>query len=314
MKSLLRRFGRELALLGVLAALMAAMACASEHFLKRDNLLELTRHLAETGIVACGMTLVIMTGGIDLSVGSALGLAGVAMGYAWQLWGLGPAIAAVVAVGFLGGALNGALITRAGLPPLVVTLATMALFRGGAMIISRAQPVSDFPAWFEWFGQGSVADAPVQLWVWLAVVVATAIVVARTPVGRAAAAIGDNERAATFAAVSVRRVKFWLYTATGLLSALVAVIYTSRFATAKADAGEGFELQVITAVVLGGTPITGGRGAVVGTFFGVLILGVVRNGLTLAGARSVSQEILLGVILILTAIVNQIVSRRSSGA
>jgi len=314
MKRLLRRHIRELALLAVLIALMGFMASRSEHFLTWDNLFELSRHLAEAGIIACGMTLIIMTGGIDLSVGSLLGLAGIAMGYAWKLWGTGAAFGAVLAVGVLGGALNGLLITRAKLPPLVVTLATMALFRGGAMIISRAEPVSDFPAFFEWLGQGDVAGVPTQLLLWLAATASAALVVVRTPVGRYAAAIGDNERAARFAALPVQSVKLGLYTGTGVLCALAAVVYTSRFATAKADAGMGMELQVITAVVVGGTPITGGRGTVLGSFLGVILLGVVRNGLNLAGATSVVQEIILGAILIVTAIVNQLVAGRLSRA
>jgi len=133
-------------------------------------------------------------------------------------------------------------------------------------------------------------------------------------VGRYAAAIGDNERAARFAALPVPCVKLWLYTAMGALAALAAVVYTSRFATAKADAGAGMELQVITAVVVGGTPITGGRGTVLGSFLGVVLLGVVRNGLTLGGATSVVQEIILGTILIVTAMVNQFVAGRLARA
>ena len=314
MKRLLRRHVRVLALLAVLIVLMGFMASRSEHFLTWDNLSELSRHLAEAGILACGMTLIIMTGGIDLSVGSLLGLAGIAMGYAWKLWGTGAAFGVVLAVGVLGGALNGLLITRAKLPPLVVTLATMALFRGGAMIISRAEPVSNFPAFFEWFGQGNVAGVPTQLLLWLVIAAVAALAVVRTPVGRYAAAIGDNERAARFAALPVESVKLWLYTAMGALCALAAVVYTSRFATAKADAGMGLELQVITAVVVGGTPITGGRGTVAGTLLGVILLGVVRNGLSLAGATSVVQEIILGAILIVTAIMNQLVAGRLSRA
>ncbi len=314
MKRLLRRHIRELVLLAALLALMGFMASRSEHFLTLDNLFELSRHLAEAGMLACGMTLIIMTGGIDLSVGSLLGLAGIAMGYAWTLWGAGAAFGVVLAVGFLGGALNGLLITRAKLPPLVVTLATMALFRGGAMIISRAEPVSDFPAFFTWFGQGDVAGVPTQLVLWLAIAAAAALAVARTPVGRYAAAIGDNERAARFAALPVESVKLWLYTVMGVLCAVAGVVYTSRFATAKADAGTGMELQAITAVVIGGTPITGGRGTVVGSFLGVLLLGVVRNGLSLAHATAVAQEIILGGILIVTAIANQFVAGRVSRA
>ena len=172
------------------------MALLSEHFLSAANLLGMTRHLAEVGIIACGMTLIILTGGIDLSVGSLLALCSIVLGYAWRDWGLGPlaAVGLALAVGAAGGALNGALVTRGRFPPLVATLGTMALFRGVALRISEAQPVSGFPAAFEWLGQGHVGPVPVQTLIWAAVALATGVIVARTPFGRFARAIGDNER------------------------------------------------------------------------------------------------------------------------
>jgi rhamnose transport system permease protein len=300
-----RVFRREMGLLGVLVLLAAAMALLSPIFWDPENLLGLSRHLTEKGIIACGMTLIIMTGGIDLSVGSLLALVGIAMGYTWQSWGSLPALGMGLGVGLAGGALNGFLITGWNLPPLVVTLATMALFRGIAMIISRAQPVSDFPEAFAQLGQGYLGPIPVQLFIWILVVAITLLVKARTPVGRYATAIGDSERAAFFAALPLRRIKLWLYSALGLLTALGAVIYTSRVSTAKADAGQGWELEVITAVVLGGTQISGGCGTVLGTFLGVLILGVIRNGLTLAGVSEEWQYMITGSLLIATAIANE---------
>ena len=245
-------------------------------------------------------------------MGSILGLSGIVLGYSWQQFGPGAALPAAVLTGLLCGALNGFLITRWTLPPLVVTLATMSLFRGGAMVISQAKPVSDFPEWFSAFGQVPFAQVPKQLLVWFGLVAAFAVAAERTPLGRYAAAIGDRERAATFAALPVNRVKFMLYTVTGLLSALGAVIFTSRVSTAKADAGMGLEMEAITAVVLGGTAITGGRGTVVGTFIGVVILGFLRNGLTLAGIGSVWQQMIAGGILIATAILNQWLIERAS--
>jgi ribose/xylose/arabinose/galactoside ABC-type transport system permease subunit len=274
-------------------------------FWEPENLLGLSRHLTEKGIIACGMTLVIMTGGIDLSVGSLLALVGIVLGYTWQSWGILPALGIGLGVGVAGGALNGLLITGWNLPPLVVTLATMALFRGIAMVISRAQPVSSFPEAFAQVGQGYLGPIPVQLFVWVFVVAITFVVKERTPVGRYATAIGDSERAALFAVLPLRRVKLWLYSAVGLLTALGAIIYTSRVSTAKADAGQGWELEVITAVVLGGTQISGGRGTVLGTFLGGLILGVVRNGLTLAGVSEEWQYIVTGSLLITTAVANE---------
>jgi rhamnose transport system permease protein len=281
-------------------------------FWDAENLLGFPRHLAEKGIMACGMTLIIMTGGIDLSVGSLVGLAGIALGYTWLSWGLLPGFSMALLVGSMGGLINGLLITRWALPPLVVTLATMALYRGVAMIISRAQPVSNFPQAFGWWGQGYLGPIPAQFLVWALTVVLFFLIVERTPVGRYATAIGDNERAALFAALPVRRIKLWLYLASGLLCSVGAILYTSRVSTAKADAGLGWELEIITAVILGGTQITGGRGTILGTFLGVMILGVVRNGLTLMGMKEEWQFMMAGIILIVTAIANERMVERAA--
>lgn len=303
---------REWILAGVLVVLCAVMSMASEYFFDYYNLVDLSRHLAEVGIVACGMTLIIMTGGIDLSVGSLAALAGIVLGYTWQKVGLVPAMGLTLATGFAGGAFNGVLVTRWKLPPLVVTLATWALYRGVAMVISKAQPVSNFPEWFAWFGQKSVGPVPTQLLIWMAIVVVFVLVVEGTPVGRYTIAVGDNVRAARFAALPVRRLTFWIYAVTGLLSGLAALIFTSRVGTAKADAMTELALDVITAVVLGGTAITGGRGTIIGTLLGVLILGVLRNGLNLAGVPSIWRETLAGLLLISTAVLNQRLLERSA--
>lgn len=306
-----RRHARNLVLLGVLGLTIFLMGLLNDEFWKAENLLNYTRFFTETGLIACGMTLIIMTGGIDLSVGSMVGLCGIVLGYAWLAWGAPAALACCLGVGLLAGAGNGLLVTGLRLPALVVTLASMALYRGVAMVISRAQPVSSFPEWFYTLGQGYLEvpvvnlPIPVQLFIWLPIMGAGVLVVSKSVSGRYLRAVGDNERAARFAALPVRRVKFWAYTATGLLCALAAVIVTSRFSTARADAGENYELEVITAVVLGGTSISGGRGTAAGTFLAVLILGLVRNGLTLAGVSDRWKILLVGVILIGTAVLNQ---------
>ena len=309
-----RKSYRELGLVGVLGLLMLVMGFFSPNysFWDAENLLGLPRHLAEKGIIACGMTLIIMTGGIDLSVGSLLGLAGIALGYTWLSWGLLPGVGMALLAGSVGGLINGLLITRWALPPLVVTLATMALYRGVAMIISRAQPVSNFPESFGWWGQGHLGPLPVQFFVWVLTVVLFALIVERTTVGRYSTAIGDNERAARFAALPVTRIKLWLYSASGLLCAVGAILYTSRVSTAKADAGLGWELEIITAVILGGTQITGGRGTILGTFLGLVILGVVRNGLTLMGMKEEWQFMMAGIILVGTAIANERMVERAA--
>jgi len=305
---------RHLALLATLGALALAVSLQSEHFLSAANLFGMTRHLAEVGIVACGMTLIVVTGGIDLSVGSLLALSGIVLGYAWRDWGVPLPLATLLAlaVGAAGGALNGALVTRAAFPPLVATLATMALYRGLALRLSEAQPVSGFPPGFAWLGQGHLGPVPVQTAVWAAVAVTAGLLLHRTPLGLFARAIGDNPRAARFSALPVERVTLGLYALTGLLTGVAAAIATARFSTARADAGTGFELEVITAVVLGGTAITGGRGTAVGTLLGVLILGVARNGLTLAGLEQEWRSTVTGAILVGAAIFDQWAARRGA--
>jgi rhamnose transport system permease protein len=293
---------------GLLIALIllgATMSALSPYFLTPSNLLGLTRHLAEIGLIACGMTFIIATGGIDLSVGSLLGLCCITLGYVWQSWGPVPGFAFCLLAGLIGGFLNSTLVARYHLPPLIVTLATMALFRGLAMVISKAQPISQFPSAFAWLGQGDLLALPTQLWVWILIALITFLLAHHTPFGRQVTAIGTNLQAATIAALPVARIQTALYIGTGFLCALAAIIFTSRVATAKADAGLGLELEVITAVVLGGTPITGGRCNLLGTCIGVLILGIVRNGLSLGGISTVWQAMLMGSILIITAIANR---------
>ncbi len=301
---------REVGLLIALVILLAAMSALSPFFLRANNLLGLTRHLVEVGIIACAMTCIMATGGIDLSVGSLLGLSGIVLGYASQAWGIGTGIGLALVAGTLGGALNGALVARFALPPLVVTLATMALFRGVAMTISQAQPISQFPELFTVLGQGHVAGIPNQLWLWCTAYGASWIVLQRTGYGRYLRAIGDRYAAARSAAIPVSSVLFSAYAATGFLCALASVVYTSRVFTARADAGTGLELEVITAVVLGGTSINGGRASLLGTLLGVLILGVMRNGFSLAGVPSVWQAIFAGLILIATAAFNHTLTGR----
>ena len=301
---------RELGLLGILTSLMFAMGLISRYFFTAENLLGMTRHLAEVGIIGCAMTLVILTGGIDLSVGAIFGLSCIALGYSWEALGPFPAVGLCFLTGLLCGGLNGFLIAQFRLPPLIVTLATMALFRGTAMVVSKAQPVSGFSEAFSWIGQGSFGNVPLQLIVWICVLGITLWAAHRTGFGRHLRAIGDQERAAFFAAVPVKRVVLTVYGISGVLCGLGALIFTSRMSTAKADAGLGMELDVITAVVLGGTRITGGQGSVLGTFLGVLILGVLRNGLSLGGISTVWQAMLGGLLLIVTAMFNEMIIHR----
>lgn len=306
------RYGRQAILLAILIIQMIVLGRMSPHFLEPRNLLDLSTHLAETGIMAIGMTFIIMTGGIDLSVGSLLAVCGIVFGTLVQPLGIGGAAAAALAAGVFGGFMNGALVALARLPALVVTLGTMALYRGVAMVVSNGAPIGGFPKEFAWLGRGELAGVPVQLLIWVALTLVGMVIADRSRAGRYVIAIGDSPLAARYAALPERTITLLLYVGTGLLVGIAALIYTARVSTAKADAGTGIELEVITAVVLGGTAITGGRGTVLGTFIGVLILGLLRSGLSFSGVATVYQTILAGAILIVVSIINQRVLERES--
>ena len=309
----IRRFGfsREAVLLGVLIVLMIVMSLLSPLFFTVGNLLNTSRFFVEVGLMALGMTLIIITGGIDLSVGSNLALVSVAVGFSYAA-GLPLPLAIVfgLVVGLAAGLFNGLFITLLDLHPLVVTLGTFALFQGLAYGLSKAQAVSDFPGWFAYFGQAYFGPVPGQLFIFIVAVVVVWVILSRTSFGRYVYAIGNNEEAAHFSGVPVRKVKLALYSGIGLLVGMAAVIYTSRVYTARGDSGLGLELDVISAVVLGGASIYGGSGTIGGTVLGVLIIATLRNGLILAGVPSTWQVFILGVLLLVAVFLNEFFRRR----
>jgi rhamnose transport system permease protein len=312
--AVLRRltFSREVVLLAVLIVLMVVMSVLSPLFLTVGNLLNTSRFFVEVGLMALGMTLIIITGGIDLSVGSNLALVSVAVGFSYAA-GLPLPLAILfgLVVGVAAGLFNGLFITLLDLHPLVVTLGTFALFQGLAYGLTEAQAVSDFPAWFAYFGQAYLLNiVPGQLFIFIVAVVVVWLILSRTRFGRYVCAIGNNEEAAHFSGVPVRRVKLALYSGIGLLVAVASVIYTSRVYTARGDSGLGLELDVISAVVLGGASIYGGSGTIGGTVLGVLIIATLRNGLVLAGVPSTWQVFVLGVLLLVAVFLNEFFRRR----
>ena len=300
------KFSREVVLLGVLIVLMIVMSLLSPLFFTVGNLLNTSRFFVEIGLMALGMTLIIITGGIDLSVGSNLALVSVAVGFTYAA-GLPLPLAIVfgLVVGVAAGLFNGLFITLLDLHPLVVTLGTLALFQGLAYGVSEAEAVSDFPGWFAYFGQAYLGPVPGQLFIFIVAVVVVWLILSRTRFGRYVYAIGNNEEAARFSGVPVRRVKLALYSGIGLLVAMASVIYTSRVYTARGDSGVGLELDVISAVVLGGASIYGGSGTIAGTVLGVLIIATLRNGLTLAGVPSTWVLFVLGVLLLVAVFLNE---------
>jgi rhamnose transport system permease protein len=308
-------FRHEGVLLTILAAALAVLALQSDVFLTADNLLNQGRLMAEVGLVALPMTFVIVTGGIDLSVGSVLGLCAIALGYSWKNLGL-PLEAAVVvalATGTAAGFVNGWFITRVRVPPLIMTLATLALYRGLAEGISQAHSVRGYPDWFFVLGQGDVLGVPTQLWILLLALILCAVALARTTFGRALYAIGHNEVAARFSGIPVDRYKLGIYTFSGFMAGLAGCIFVSRVSTTRSDMGTGLELDVIAAVVLGGTSIFGGVGTVAGTAIGLVLIQLLKNGLALTGVKGDATIVVIGTVLILSILVTNFVQRRQEG-
>jgi rhamnose transport system permease protein len=267
-----------------------------------DNNFDILRHTAEIGLLALAMTPIILTGGIDLSVGSLLGLCAICFGKLWRDAGLSPLTAGSITlvIGALGGGLNASLITGLRLPPLIVTLGTYSLFRGVAEAITRgADTFTNFPASFLFLGQERWLGLPSQAWVFFTVAVAIWILVHRTTFGRSFRAIGFSPEGARYAGLPVERRVAMVYVLAGLVAALAAIIYTARLGQAKADAGTGYELFAITAVVLGGTSIFGGIGSVHGTLLGVAAIAVLNNGLVHARQPREVAGMLTGALLLL---------------
>ncbi len=289
------------ALIAVLALELALFGAASTRFLSLDNALEIVRSTSELGLVALASTFVMTTGGIDLSVGSVIGLSGVALG---ELHDRGApmivAIAAALAVGALVGALNGAIVTRAKVPPLVVTLASMALVRGVAEGWTHGYTVyTGFPAPFLALGQGYLFGVvPWQLFALVAASCAAWFALHRAPFGRKLVAIGFSPEGARHAAIDVAREVRRTYWISGIAAAAAGVLYVAHLGQGKADAGSGYELSAITVVALGGTPIVGGRGTIGGTLLALFAIAVLQNGLLLVGEPTELASILLGVVLV----------------
>jgi len=299
----------ESVLLVVLLFECAVFSIAGTNFLTAPNAFEITRLSVEIGLLALALTPVIITGGIDLSVGSMMGLAAVVLGGLWRDAQVSLAFAVVVTLllGLGGGSLNGFLITRLGLPPLIVTLGTFSLFRGIAEGLTRGiENYSGFPPEFLFLGQGYAGGViPAQLFVLVAAIIAFAWLLHRTAFGRGLYAIGYSPEGARFAGLPVSRQVFIVYMLSGLAASVSAIIYVAHLGQAKSDAGSGFELMAITAVVLGGTSIFGGRGTIAGTVLGLFAIVVLQNGLRLAGQPAELTGILTGVLLLGTILLNR---------
>jgi rhamnose transport system permease protein len=301
--------GSEWRLLVVLAIEIAAFSLLSPAFASIANFFEIARFSVEVGLIAFAMTPIIVTGGIDLSVGSMIGLASVVFGAIaidWH-WPIALAAAAALLVGLVGGALNAAMIAALKLPPLIVTLGSLALFRGIAHAMTEAaRSYSGFPPGFLFVGQGYIGGAvPTQILLFVVVLAGYAILLQRSTIGRACYAIGLNVEGARYAGIPVGKRLSLLYVLSGVVSSLAAIVYVAHLGQARSDAATGYELNAITAVVLGGASVAGGRGTIWGTLLGLLVLSVLQNGLQLAALPSELTGVITGALLIATILADR---------
>jgi rhamnose transport system permease protein len=296
----------------ILIVALAILGLCNDRFLTIDNLLNQGRLMTEVGIIALPMTFIIITGGIDLSVGSVVGLCAIMLGYSWKNFGFPLPLAIVfsLSVGAAAGFVNGLLITRVRVPPLIMTIATLALYRGLAEGVSQAHSVRNYPEWFFFVGQGELFGVPTQLWILLAGIIVAGIALDRTTFGRSLYAIGNNETAARFSGLPVDRVKLLIYTLSGLAAGVSAWVLVSRVTTTRSDMGIGYELDVIAAVVLGGTSIFGGAGTIWGTVVGLVMIQLLKNGLALTGVKGDATIIVIGVVLIASTLIASSLQRR----
>ncbi|MDN4593980.1 ribose ABC transporter permease [Polycladomyces subterraneus] len=300
----LERFG---ALFGLLAIILV-LSILSPSFLSLSNLLNVLRQVSINALIAFGMTFVILTGGIDLSVGSILALSSAIVA---QLLASGMSFIPALFIGLLVGALlglfNGLVITQGKVAPFIVTLATMTVYRGLTLVYTDGRPITNMgdDLAFQMFGRGYFFGIPVPVITMLITFILLYFLLKKTTLGRKTYAIGGNEEAAILAGIRVSRVKWFVYTLAGLLSALAGVILTSRLHSAEPTAGTSYELDAIAAVVLGGTSLSGGKGSIVGTMIGALIIGTLNNGLNLLGVSSFYQLVVKGLVILIAILLDR---------
>jgi rhamnose transport system permease protein len=296
----------ETLLLVLLGGTIAFGAAVSPYFLQSSNFFYICLNVGEIAIMALPLTLIVVTGEIDLSVASILGLSGVLMAelfkHGWPIW---PAMILAVVLGALLGVVNGFLVTRVGLPSLAVTIGTLTLYRGIAQGILPTDTIGGFPTNLASIGVIPIPHThiPYSIAFFAVLAVIFGVVLHATPLGRAIFAIGAAQEAAFFAGIRVKRIKFWLFVLSGTLSGFAGVLWTLRFASARYDAGTGMELFVVTIVLLGGISIFGGRGTIAGVIVAVAVLGCLQTALTADLMPAQDQTIVVGALLVASVII-----------
>ena len=291
-----------------LVLLMIVLTFLNPSFLTVDNLFNILRQVSISALIAFGMTFVILTGGIDLSVGSTLALTG-AVAATLLAAGTDPilAMAAAIGLGFILGAINGLIITKGKVAPFIATLATMTIYRGLTLVYTDGRPISGLgdSLSFQLFGKGYFLGIPVPVVTMILAFVLLYFILHKATFGRRVSAVGGNEESSKLSGINPDRVKIAVYAITGMLAAISALIITSRLNSAQPTAGESYELDAIAAVVLGGTSLTGGKGWIFGTLVGALIIGVLNNGMTLIGVSTFFQQVVKGIVILLAVLMDR---------
>ena len=291
------------------AILIIALAAASPAFLTYTNIINILRQISVIGIMAIGMTFVIATGGIDLSVGAILALVGVISTSMVAEGSDTPLVVAVLAglgVGLLCGIFSGIFIAKLGVPEFIATLATMTIARGLCYVYTDGRPITGFRDDYKVIGGGSVGVAPIPVLIFLVVIVIGIILLNFSKFGRQVLAVGGNEKAAIVSGINAARIKFICYALSGVASAIAGIVLSSRTQTGQPAAGDGNELDAITAVVIGGASLSGGSGSIIGTVVGMLIIGVMTNGLDLLNVSSYYQQVIKGIIILIAVLSNRL--------
>ena len=289
-----------------LIAMCIALTLLSPYFLHQRNLLNVARQSSMNAIMAAGMTIVIISAGIDLSVGSILAFSSCVMAIPLKAgWPLGICLLIGLGVGALVGLVNGVLITKGRLPPFIATLGMMSIARGGALVLLIGQPIAGFKENFRWIGEGYIGPLPLPVVVAILVYIVLHLVMTQTRFGRYTYSIGGNEEAARLSGVNIVLQKDVIYAISGVCAAIAGIILTARLGSAQPIAGVGYELDAIAAAVIGGTSLAGGRGNLIGTVVGALIMGVLRNGLNLLDVNPFWQQVVIGMVILAAVLADE---------
>lgn len=303
------KYMSELTTVIALIILMAVITIINSNFLTANNLLNLLLQVTSNALIAFGMTFVILTGGIDLSVGSILALSSaLTAGLLGSGMPVALAILSSLILGCILGMMNGLLISYGKLAPFIVTLATMTIFRGATLVYTNGNPITKGLSdtfLFQFLGQGYIVGIPFPVIIMFIVFIVLYVLLHKTAFGKSVYAIGGNEKAAYISGVKLNKVKIIIYSISGMMASISGLIITSRLSSAQPTAGASYEMDAVAAVVLGGTSLSGGKGRILGTLIGALIIGVLNNGLNIIGVSAFWQQVVKGVVILIAVLIDR---------